>query len=84
MVDELDFFLDSVFGVPSTLLFIFGAGVIFSMPNSELGGIPGVLLAMLPPIGYGPGPPWFIIPCMLFIPGPYAEPAPIMPWDMLG
>lgn len=49
---------------------------------------PGVLLAMLPPIGYGPGPgpgpPWFIIPCMLFMPGPYGEPAPIMPWDMLG
>lgn len=45
---------------------------------------PGVLLAMFAPIGYGPGPPWFIIPCMLFMPGPYGEPAPIMPWDMLG
>lgn len=49
---------------------------------------PGVLLAMLPPMGYGPGPgpgpPWFIIPCMLFMPGPYGEPAPIMPWDMFG
>lgn len=103
-------FLDSVLGVPSTLLFIFWAGFIFSIPNSELGAIPaspghkhgewkrseqlgganlepgspGLLLAMLAPIGYGPGPPWFIIPCMLFMPGPYGEPAPIMPWDMFG
>lgn len=45
---------------------------------------PGVLLAIFAPIGYGPGPPWFIILCMLFMPGPYGEPAPIMPWDMLG
>lgn len=34
-------FLDSGLGVPSTLLFIFWAGFIFSMPNSELGAIPG-------------------------------------------
>lgn len=34
-------FLDSGLGVPSTLLFIFGAGFILSMPNSELGAIPG-------------------------------------------
>lgn len=33
-------FLDSVLGVPSTLLFIFWAGFIFSIPNSEFGGIP--------------------------------------------
>lgn len=33
-------FLDSVLGVPSTLLFIFWAGFIFSIPNSELGAIP--------------------------------------------
>lgn len=36
-------FLDSVLGVPSTLLFIFWAGFIFSMPNSELGAIPACL-----------------------------------------
>lgn len=45
---------------------------------------PGVLLAVFAPVGYGPGPAWFIIPCMLFIPGPYGEPVPIMPWAMLG
>ena len=41
---------------------------------------------MFVPIGYGPGPgpPWFIIPCMLFIAGPYGDPVPIMPWDMFG
>lgn len=36
-------FLDSVLGVPSTLLFIFWAGFSFSMPNSELGAIPACL-----------------------------------------
>lgn len=45
---------------------------------------PGVLLAIFAAIGYGPGPPWFIIPCMLFMPGPYGEPDPIMPGDMFG
>ena len=34
-------FFDSGLGVPSTLLFIFWAGFIFSMTNSELGAIPG-------------------------------------------
>lgn len=33
-------FLDSGFGVPSTLLLIFWPGFILSMPNSEPGGIP--------------------------------------------
>lgn len=39
---------------------------------------------MFAPMGYGPGPPWFIMPCMLFMPGPYGEPGPIMPWGILG
>lgn len=34
-------FLDSVLGVPSTLLFIFCGWFNFSMPNSGLGAIPG-------------------------------------------
>lgn len=34
-------FLGSGLGVPSTLLFIFWAGFILSMPNSGLGAIPG-------------------------------------------